>query len=204
MHCLVPEKVTRAVVLLHGLGANGEDLIALAHEWKAALPTTAFFSPDAPYPCDMAPFGFQWFSLRDWSPQSIEAGLQSARPHADKIIDDILQEFSLKPSQLALVGFSQGTMLSLYAGLQRTEKLAGIIGYSGALFGDGLIKTKPPVLLTHGTEDTVVPPQASQIAAQQLQKAGVQVDLHMIEGLGHGIDSTCLDLGQKFLQRAFQ
>ncbi|HVY12704.1 MAG TPA: prolyl oligopeptidase family serine peptidase [Alphaproteobacteria bacterium] len=205
MHRFIPKQVSSAVLLLHGLGANGADLMSLGEEWSGALPHTAFFSPDAPEPCDMAPFGFQWFSLRDWTTASIENGLRRARLAADTLIDEVLKEFSLPASRLALCGFSQGAMLSLHAGLQRKEPLAGIIGYSGALFGFGpegdQIITKPPVLLAHGTADEVVPCQASQMAEQALKQAGVPVEFHAIPGLGHGIDSTGLDLGQKFLQK---
>jgi phospholipase/carboxylesterase len=202
---VVPAKVTSAVLLLHGLGANGEDLIGLAEEWGPRFPNTAFFSPDAPEPCDMAPFGYQWFSLRDWTPGSIEAGLRRVKPIVDQLIDSLLKEYSLPASSFVLSGFSQGTMLSLYTGLQREEPLAGILAYSGALFGvdDNKIeiRSRPPVCLIHGTADEVVPFTASQIAAEQLKKHNIDTELHPISGVGHGIDSRALDLGTKFLQR---
>jgi phospholipase/carboxylesterase len=201
----VPAEVKSAVLLLHGLGANGEDLIGLAEEWGPKLPHTAFFSPDAPEPCDMAPFGYQWFSLRDWTPAGIEAGLRRVKPIVDQLIDSLLEEYSLPPSALVLSGFSQGTMLSLYTGLQREQPVAGILAYSGALFGvdDNKIeiRARPPVCLVHGTMDEVVPFAASQMAEQELKKHNISAELHPLDGLGHGIDSRGLDLGTKFLQR---
>jgi phospholipase/carboxylesterase len=205
MHQILPNKITSAVLLLHGLGADGADLLGLGEEWKAALPTTAFFAPDAPSPCDMAPFGYQWFSLREWTMEAIARGLDAAKPVVDKMIDGILQQHNLKPSQLVLGGFSQGTMLSLHVGLQRKDTLGGILGYSGGLFTkpENII-SKPPVMLTHGTADQVVPFAASEAAAYTLHDAGVPVEFHPIKGLAHGIDSSCLDLGRDFLQRALR
>ncbi|MBI3419925.1 MAG: prolyl oligopeptidase family serine peptidase [Proteobacteria bacterium] len=232
MHHLLPKETPAAIVLLlHGLGADGRDLIGLGEGWRPVLPRTAFFAPDAPEACDLAPFGFQWFSLRQWNMEAIEAGLKHARPLVDAMIDDLLKKYSLPPSKLVLGGFSQGCMLSLYAGLQRKEALAGILGYSGALFGfaqpplrenapavarsaeqganiqgaaEAKIMSRPPVFLSHGTQDEVVPFSASQLAAHTLQKENINVELHLIERLGHGIDPEGLDLGAKFLQRVLE
>src|SRR5579871_1369604 len=126
-------KPQSVVVLLHGLGADGGDLIGLAPYWAPQLPTTEFLSPHAPYPCDMAPYGRQWFSLQDRSPNMIVAGVQAAAPILEAYLDDVLRERGLPPERLALVGFSQGTMMALHVGLRRPQRLAGIVGYSGAL-----------------------------------------------------------------------
>lgn len=203
LYRLVPEKVTSAVLLLHGLGANGQDLMGLGEAWSSTFPSTAFFSPDAPEPCDMAPFGYQWFSLRNWTEASITDGLIRARPIVDKMIDDLLKEFLLPPSAFVLGGFSQGAMLSLHTALHRKEPLAGVLAYSGALFGAEKAISKPPVLLVHGLEDTVVPCAGSKRAKESLEKEKVPVELHFIHGLGHGIDGEGLDLGARFLQRVF-
>jgi len=193
------------VVLLHGLGADGNDLIGLAPYWAPLLPDAEFISPDAPYPCDMAPYGRQWFSLQERTPATILAGVRAAAPILDGFLDAALAERGLDPSKLALVGFSQGTMMSLYVGLRRAQPLAGIVGYSGALVGAELlpheIRSRPPVLLIHGDADQVVPPQAHPLAVQALTAAGVAVEELLCPGLGHGIDEAGLRRGGEFLRR---
>ncbi|HYM02415.1 MAG TPA: prolyl oligopeptidase family serine peptidase [Stellaceae bacterium] len=195
----------RLVILLHGLGADGNDLIGLAPYWAPLLPDAEFVSPDAPFPCDMAPFGRQWFSLQDRSPDVILAGVRTAAPLLDGFIDDALAARGLDESRLALVGFSQGTMMSLYVGLRRAKTVAGIVGYSGALIGaDALareIRSRPPVLLIHGDADEVVPPQALPMAVKGLTAAGVSVEQLTCPGLGHGIDEAGLKRGADFLKR---
>jgi phospholipase/carboxylesterase len=204
MHCIVPANTTSAVLLLHGAGANGRDLLGLGQAWTPQFPNTAFFSPDALEPCDMGPFGFQWFSLQNRTTQSIAEGLARARPVVDEMIDKILKDFSLSPSAFVLGGFSQGAMLALYTGLQRKEKIVGILAYSGALIGLEHAVTKPPVLLVHGLDDTVVASAGSKQAADFLMKEGVPAELHFIHNLGHSIDPTGLYLGAAFLQRILQ
>jgi phospholipase/carboxylesterase len=204
MHCIVPTRTTSAVLLLHGVGANGRDLLGLGQAWAPQFPNTAFFSPDALEPCDIAPVGFQWFSLQNSTTQSIAEGLARARPMVDAMIDKILRDYSLSPSAFVLGGFSQGAMLALYTGLQRREKILGILAYSGALTGLQRPVTKPPVLLVHGLDDTVVPCARSQQAADFLMTEQVFAELHFIHNLGHSIDPTGLYLGATFLQRILQ
>jgi phospholipase/carboxylesterase len=200
-------KPRQLVVLLHGVGADGNDLIGLAPYWAARLPDAEFVSPDGPFPCDMAPFGRQWFSLQDRSPAAILAGVQATAPILDAFLDSALAARGLEDRQLALVGFSQGTMMSLYVGLRRARPPAGIVGYSGALVGaDALpreIRSRPKVLLVHGDADEVVPVHALSIAATGLTAAGVPVEILTRPGLGHGIDEEGLTRGGEFLHQAF-
>jgi phospholipase/carboxylesterase len=195
------------VVLLHGVGADGSDLIGLAPYWAELLPDAEFLSPDAPFPCDMAPFGRQWFSLQDRSPAAILAGVRATAPILDAFLDDALAARGLDDRSLALVGFSQGTMMSLYVGLRRATAPAGIIGYSGALIGASdlphEIRVRPPVLLVHGDADEVVPPQVLPMAVKALEAAGVPVDSLTRPGLGHGIDEVGLREGGAFLRHVF-
>jgi len=198
-------KPRQLVVLLHGVGADGNDLIGLAPYWAPALPDAEFVSPDAPFPCDMAPYGRQWFSLQNRSADALLAGVRAAAPILDAFLDDALAERGLGASKLALVGFSQGTMMSLYVGPRRTKTLAGIVGYSGALIGaDTLaadIRTRPPVLLVHGDADQIVPPQAFPLAVAGLKSAGVAVEELICPGVGHSIDEVGLRRGGEFLRR---
>lgn len=196
------------VVLLHGVGADGQDLISLGSMWQQVLPRAAFISPDAPEPYDMVPFGRQWFSLRQWTVANIEDGLKKARGVVDAYLDGLLKEFSLPASRLVLCGFSQGTMTALHVGLRRTEKLGGILGYSGALFGTETLEKdiaqRPPICLIHGRVDEVVPFSASELAQHHLRAIGCEVEFHAIEGLGHGINDEGLAHGAAFLQRTLR
>ncbi len=193
------------VVMLHGLGADGNDLIGIAPVWAREMGSVAFASPHAPFPCDMAPFGRQWFSLQSRDPADMLAGIRTAAPMLNAYLDAELERLGLGADKLALVGFSQGTMMSLYTALRRPAPIAGIVGYSGALIAGDLpddpIAAKPPVLLVHGTADEIVPFGAMEAAQAGLTSAGVAVESIARPGLGHGIDDVGLGAGAAFLRR---
>ena len=193
------------VILLHGYGSNGDDLIGLAPYWRAALPDTVFISPNAPQPCPGAPGGRQWWALTDFSPQARAAGVRQAAPVVDAFIDEQLAAYGLSEDRLALVGFSQGTMVALHVGPRRERQLAGVIGYSGMLSDPeslaAEVRSKPPVLLVHGDADPMVPVAALDPAVAALKTAGVEVEAYVSRGLEHSIDQAGLQLGGQFLSR---
>ncbi len=195
------------VILLHGVGADGKDLIALAPLYQRVLPRAFFISPNAPFRFDMAPFGYQWFSIQDLQPNTRLIGVQSAAPVLDAFIDSQLSRWRLSESDLVLVGFSQGAMMALHVGLRRERPLAGIIAHSGMLVGEHMlaeeIKSRPPVLLTHGAIDEVLPVQALPLAETALRSAGVDVEAHVMPELGHGIDESTVLLDLRFLAQVF-
>src|SRR5438094_9181662 len=199
-------KPSRLVILLHGLGADGNDLIGLAPYWARSLPTAEFVSPNAPFPCDMAPYGYQWFSAQDRSPAAVLAGVRAAAPLLDSFIDDVLAERGLDDSDLALVGFSQGTMMSLFVGLRRAKPVAGIVGFSGRLLAPELLanelRSRPRTLLIHGTDDPLVPYESLAAAEAALKAADVPVDTLTCPGVGHSIDENGLKRGGAFLKDA--
>lgn len=199
------------VILLHGYGADGNDLIGLSQPLAGVLPNTAFVSPNAPEPCAAAPMGRQWFPIPyiDGSSETaMMEGLGRAKAALNAFIDAQMAETGLAASRVALVGFSQGTMMSLEVGLRREAQLAGIVGFSGRLLrsdtlGDE-IKSKPPVLLVHGDADQVVPPASLDDAKTALESHGVAVEAHSRPGLGHGIDNEGLSLAAAFLVNALK
>ncbi|HWA91498.1 MAG TPA: alpha/beta fold hydrolase [Rhizomicrobium sp.] len=199
-------KATHLVVLVHGYGADGNDLIGLAPHWQRALPTVAFAAPNAPEPCQGAPMGYQWFAISRIDPHEMRRGVESAAGALNAFIDAELKRLELTDDRLALVGFSQGTMMALHVGLSRPRKPACIVGFSGMLAGDAPKQDAdaPPVLLVHGDADPVIPAGAIFDAATRLGAAGCAVQWHISSGVGHSIDEDGLMLGGMHLTMAFR
>ncbi len=201
------------VVFLHGYGADGNDLIEIGRAWQGLLPDAAFVSPHAPHPCGQAPVGREWFPLTFRVPNERWVGVQAAAPALDAFLDAELARRKLPPQALALVGFSQGTMMALHAGLRRAVAPAAIVGYSGMLVTPedidpdrfaAEIRSKPPVLLVHGDEDQLIPVQALMHGAQGLAALGIMTEWHISPGVGHGIDQEGLRHGGEFLAKNFR
>ncbi|MDE0537302.1 MAG: phospholipase [Rhodospirillales bacterium] len=195
------------ILLLHGVGADGNDLIGLAPYFARVLPDAKFVSPNAPFPYDMAPMGYQWFSLQERTEEAMLDGARMARPILDRFIDEQMAALGLGPADTALVGFSQGTMMSLFAGLRRDQPVAGILGYSGRLVGADIladeISVRPPVTLINGDQDELIPASVQPAAVNALKDAGIEVEGHIRPGLGHSIDPVGIELGCEFLARVF-
>jgi phospholipase/carboxylesterase len=197
-------EATHLVVLAHGYGADGNDLIGLAPMWQRLLPTVAFVSPNAPQRCDAGP-GYQWFPISRLDPAEMARGVESAAATLENFLEAELARLNLTGDKLALVGFSQGTMMSLHVGLKRSVKPAAIVGYSGMLAAQTLASMTgaPPVLLIHGDADPMIPIGALFASAATLGRADVAVQWHIAPGVGHSIDETGLAMGGEFLARAF-
>jgi phospholipase/carboxylesterase len=200
------------VVFVHGYGADGNDLIDIGRAWQELLPDAAFASPHAPEPCGQAPMGRQWFPLTNRDPSERWAGVKAAAPVLNRFLDDELTRRGLPQEALSLVGFSQGTMMSLHVGLRRAVAPSAIVGYSGMLVlppeGEldkiaADIRAKPPVLLVHGDQDDLIPPEALFHASEGLAALGLPVEWHLSQGVGHGIDEEGLRHGGEFLSRRY-
>ena len=200
------------VVLLHGYGADGNDLIDIGREWQRLLPDAAFASPNAPEPCGPDAMARQWFDLTFRDLDERWRGVNKAAPVLDRFLDAELARCGLPATALALVGFSQGTMMALHVGLRRAAAPAAIVGYSGMLvLPDGgpqaiaeHVRSRPPVLLVHGEIDDLIPAQALFQAAEGLTALGAPTEWHLSPGIGHGIDPEGLRQGGAFLASAFQ
>ena len=202
------------VVLLHGVGADGHDLIDLAPAWAAALPDAVFAAPHGPEAYDnQVPGrlsegpGRQWFSLADRSPDLLLAGAARAVPLLDAYVAAELDRLGLAADAVALMGFSQGAMMALHAGLRRRPPPRGILAYAGALLEAPDLAAActghPPTLLAHGEEDNVVPFARAGAAEAALHRLGIPVQTLWCPGLGHAIDDAGLATGALFLQRLF-
>jgi phospholipase/carboxylesterase len=203
----------RLVVFLHGYGADGRDLIEIGRAWQPLMPDCAFVAPNAPEPCAQSPVGRQWFALTFRDPDERWIGVNKAAPVLERFLDAELARRALPPSALALVGFSQGTMMALHVGLRRATAPFAIVGYSGLLVEPpqapqaqaekfaAEIKSRPPVLLVHGDQDEVIPVEALFHAANGLGALGVPVEWHVSTGIGHGIDQEGLRRGGEFIAR---
>ena len=200
---------TRSVVVfLHGYGANGADLLGLADPLGEHLPDTLFVAPDAPESCAGAPFGFQWFPI-PWidgsSEEEAARGMQAATDDLNAFLDSILVEEDLLPEQMVLLGFSQGSMMSLHVAPRREDPVAGVIAFSGRLLQPEVLPdetvSRMPILLVHGDADDVVPVQSLPQAAQALQDAGfTEVFAHIMKGTAHGIAPDGLSVALAFMR----
>ncbi len=193
------------VILLHGYGSNGNDLISLAPFWHQALPDALFLAPNAPEQVPGFPGGYQWWDLSTRDRASRAAGVARAAPVLDAFIDAQLERYGLSEDRLVLAGFSQGTMMALHVGPRRERRIAGIVGYSGMLADAGSLArdphTKPPILLIHGSADDVISISSYQEAKSELERLGFDVSAHVSAGLGHSVDMAGLELGRDFVRR---
>jgi phospholipase/carboxylesterase len=200
--------IRAAVVFLHGYGANGADLLGLAEPLAPHMPDTLFVAPDAPEECAGSPMGFQWFPIPwiDGSSEEMAAdGLRRAAADLDAFLTGLMVDEDLLPEQVALLGFSQGSMMALHVAPRRDDPVAAIAAFSGRLLEPELLADeatcRPPVLLVHGDQDTVVPPQAMPAAAQALQDAGWRdVYAHVMRGTAHGIAPDGLSVALAFFR----
>ena len=201
------ETPTSAIIFLHGYGANGADLIGLAQPLAEHLPETVFFAPNAPERCVNNPMGFQWFPI-PWLDGSSEAAMAlsfgKSAAALSAYLDEVEGSTGVGPERVALVGFSQGTMMSLHVGLRRSVACAGIVGFSGRLMQPERlvdeITVRPPVLLVHGEMDEMVPFSDMEAARQGLAAAGLEAETHASPGIGHGIAPDGLSRALSFIK----
>jgi phospholipase/carboxylesterase len=198
-------KAKQLVVLLHGWGADGPNLIDLAEVFAPILPDAQFIAPNAPYECEVNPYGYQWFSLMDRQPQHMLEGVRDASAILNTFLDEQLAALSLDNSKLAIVGFSQGTMTGLHAALRRSPPIACLVGFSGSLLSpDALAKeivSRPPICLIHGNADDVVPYASLAHACDALKKHGVECEAHTRAFVGHSIDMEGMRIAGAFLKK---
>ena len=199
------DKPQALVILLHGFGSDGHDLISLTDKLAPQAPHALFLSPHAPYRCDQAPSGYQWFSLQDTSPKGLLTSVQEAVPILKNFLDQQLNALTILPSRCLILGFSQGANLALHIGFRYSPQLAGIIAFSGWIAGPENfaeeIKERPPTLLIHGEHDSIVPAVALEKARETLEATDVSVEACLRPGLAHSIDSFGIERAGSMIAR---
>ena len=192
------------VIVLHGYGANGKNLISMAQYWKNILKDTLFVVPNAPTPAPHSVDGYQWFDIGDLSLSYLRQGSQEAAPILRDFIINIQTVYRIPGEKTTLSGFSQGGMLALATGLLYENLCKGILSYSGGLFLSSehmsLTSTQVEICLIHGTDDSVVPHMASKETQEHLLQRNNKVTFHSIPNLAHQINETGLLQGARFLQ----
>lgn len=192
----------QAVVLLHGYGSDGADLIGLAPYWQDVLPDALFVAPNAHEECTGNPFGYQWFAL-DYDTDRVanrQAGLPLASPVLLQFLADLWEQTGLSAKDTILVGFSQGAMMALHVGLSLPEPPMGIVAFSGALvIPEGFGMAGPPVAIIHGDQDNVVYPELGAEAASVLKAASYDVRYHVSPDTGHSIAPDGLAFATDFI-----
>jgi len=190
------------VVLLHGVGSNAQDLLPLADSWRKALPDVAFASLDGSQPFDGGFGGRQWFSLREVSEANRAARVVDAYPALRRMLENELAHWQLSFDKLALVGFSQGSIMALYHAATSADALAAVVAYSGRLASKVTTSARTPLTLVHGVEDAVIPVHELERAAHAFSDAGFAVGAFALPGIGHTIASDGVVLGRDALVRA--
>jgi phospholipase/carboxylesterase len=193
----------QAVVLLHGYGSDGEDLISLGAHWQELLPDALFVSPNAPTVSAANPMGFQWFDIDGNRPEFRVEGARLGGVAIRDFLNELWAQTGLEEKDTILVGFSQGAMMALNVGLSLDRPLMGIIAFAGALlppdgFGERAF-AKPPICIIHGDRDEVVPTEMGASAAETLRANGYEVSYHVSPGVGHGISPDGLGFASHFI-----
>jgi len=198
-------KPQQVIVLCHGYGGDGKDISALAIHWQRFLPDAIFLCPNAPEVCSINPQGYQWFDLTTEKEEVILEKSLIAEEKLNTFLDQVFDNLQLESSNLALVGFSQGCMMSIQAGLKRKEQINCIIGYSGKVINQkhllGNINSKPKIFLMHGANDTIVSPTHLLEAKEYLKKCGLKIKTKLFKNCEHNIPVEGSSLGLGFLKK---
>jgi phospholipase/carboxylesterase len=198
-------KPQQVIVLCHGYGGDGKDISTLAINWQRFLPEAIFLCPNAPEICAVNPQGYQWFDLSSDKEELILEKSLIVEEKLNTFIDQILNNFQLEPNNLALVGFSQGCMLSIQIALKKKKQISCLIGYSGKVINQkhlsDNIHSKPKIFLMHGANDTLVPPTHLLEAKEYLVKHGLKIKTKMFKDCEHRIPVEGVSLGLGFLKK---
>jgi len=202
---LSKNKPHQAVILCHGYGGDGKDINSLAINWQRFLPDAIFLSPNAPEVCAINPQGFQWFDLASDKEEIILEKSLIAEEKLNTFLDQVADNFQLESKKMALVGFSQGCMMSIQVGLKRKKQIGCLIGYSGKIINQkhllDNINSKPKIFLMHGENDTIVPATHLLEAKEYLKKCGINVKTKMFKNCEHKIPVEGSSLGLDFLKK---
>jgi phospholipase/carboxylesterase len=198
------QQVKKIVILSHGYGADCKDLLSIAEHWKRFLPDCLFVCPNAPTVCQINPSGYEWFDLMQTSQEKILEEFEVSLKKFIQFMETLLEKYNLEEKDIFLMGFSQGTMMSLQIALTCKTKIAGVLGYSGKIFNipflESKIISKPPIVLFHGNMDDIIPLEEMYETYEFLKKNSFTVENKIFENCGHSITPEGLSLGLNFIK----
>ena len=202
---LSKSKPRQAIILFHGYGGDGKNISALAINWQRFLPDAIFLCPNGPEVCTVNPEGYQWFDLTSDKEAVILEKSLIVEEKLNTFLDQVFDNLQLEPSSLALVGFSQGCMMSIQVGLKRKKQINCLIGYSGKVINQkhlsNNVNSKPKIFLMHGENDTIVSPTHLLEAKEYLKKCGINAKIKMFKNCEHRIPVEGSSLGLAFLKK---
>jgi len=198
-------KPKQAIILCHGYGGDGKDISLLAINWQRFLPDAIFLCPNGPEICSINPKGFQWFDLEIEKEEVILEKSLVAEKKLTLFLDQVLDNFQLEPKNLALIGFSQGCMMSIQVGMKNKKEINCVIGYSGKVINQKHllenINSKPKIFLMHGDNDTIVLPTHLLEAKEYFTKCGIKIKTKLFKKCEHRIPVEGSSLGLEFLRK---
>ena len=199
------EEIKNAIILLHGYGGDGKDISMLTLNWKRFLKNTVFLCPDAHEVCALNPSGYQWFDLNKDDPEYILEETKKAENILNDYILEVRNFYNLNNSQICISGFSQGCMMSLNVGLTSDKEFNCIVGFSGKIINmrdlTDRIKNKTEILMIHGENDPIVPPNNLLEAKDFFIRNKIKIETLMIKNCDHHIPIEASSAALNFIRK---
>jgi phospholipase/carboxylesterase len=193
------------IILCHGYGGDGQDISVLALNWRRFLPDAVFLCPNAPEVCAVNPLGYQWFDMAIENDEMILEKSLVTEKKLNTFLDQVLDDYQLDITNLALVGFSQGSMMIIQTALKKKEQINCLVAYSGKIINkqhlSRNIVSRPKIFLMHGDKDAIVSPGHLLESKEFLVQQSLKIKTKLFKNCEHKISVEGLSFGLEFLRK---